>query len=139
MDEFFRDALAAWNDPREVVTDPHARYFGTELGERSLVPGDDAILSETRQRLARPDRGREVARPRRAAARLHTRFVTEVLPMPDIDPTTTEQKPRSTAWQTALTMLQEAEPPFIPVGAHAMTVVWPECRCGGVPGSPGGN
>jgi uncharacterized protein YbjT (DUF2867 family) len=48
MDEFFRDALAAWNDPREVVTDPHARYFGTELGERSLVPGDDAILGETR-------------------------------------------------------------------------------------------
>ena len=48
MDEFFRDALTAWNDPREVITDPHARYFGTELGERSLVPGDDAILGETR-------------------------------------------------------------------------------------------
>ncbi|MEV0406547.1 SDR family oxidoreductase [Actinoallomurus sp. NPDC050550] len=46
MDEFFRNALAAWNDPREVVTDPHARYFGTELSERSLVPGDDAILGE---------------------------------------------------------------------------------------------
>ncbi|MEU9887693.1 hypothetical protein [Sphaerisporangium sp. NPDC051011] len=30
---------------------------------------------------------------------------------------------RSTAWQTALTMLQEAEPAFIPEGAHAMTVV----------------
>ncbi|MCW2915614.1 MAG: NmrA-like protein [Actinomycetia bacterium] len=48
MDEFFRDALAAWNDPREVVTDPHARYFGTELSERSLVPGDDAITGEIR-------------------------------------------------------------------------------------------
>ncbi|MCW2859308.1 MAG: NmrA-like protein [Actinoallomurus sp.] len=48
MDEFFRDALAAWNDPREVVTDPHARYFGTELDERSLVPGDEAILGEIR-------------------------------------------------------------------------------------------
>jgi len=48
MDEFFRDALAAWNDPREVVTDPHARYFGTELDERSLVPGDGAILGEIR-------------------------------------------------------------------------------------------
>ncbi|MEU8323913.1 cupin domain-containing protein [Nonomuraea sp. NPDC048881] len=32
-------------------------------------------------------------------------------------------KPRSTAWQTALTVLQEAQPPFIPEGAHAMTVV----------------
>lgn len=48
MDVFFRDALAAWNDPREVVTDPHARYFGTELGERSLVPGDEAIVGEIR-------------------------------------------------------------------------------------------
>jgi hypothetical protein len=25
-----------------------ARYFGTELGERTLVPGDDARLAETR-------------------------------------------------------------------------------------------
>jgi uncharacterized protein YbjT (DUF2867 family) len=48
MDAFFRDTLAAWSDPREVVTDPHARYFGTELGERSLVPGDEAILGEIR-------------------------------------------------------------------------------------------
>ncbi|MGW1342750.1 cupin domain-containing protein [Kribbella sp. NPDC002412] len=36
---------------------------------------------------------------------------------------TAEQTPRSNAWQTALTVLQEAEPPFIPAGAHAMTVV----------------
>ena len=48
MDEFFRQALAAWNDPREVATDPHARYFGAELGERTLVPGDDALLGKTR-------------------------------------------------------------------------------------------
>ena len=46
MDEFFRDALAAWSDPREVIADPHARYFGTELSERSLVPGDDAVLGD---------------------------------------------------------------------------------------------
>ncbi|MFI6499310.1 SDR family oxidoreductase [Nonomuraea typhae] len=44
MDEFFRQALAAWGDPREVVTDPHARYFGSELTERSLVPDDGATL-----------------------------------------------------------------------------------------------
>ena len=48
MDEFFRQALAAWNDPREVATDPHARYFGAELGERTLVPGDDALLGKIR-------------------------------------------------------------------------------------------
>jgi uncharacterized protein YbjT (DUF2867 family) len=48
MDEFFREALAARHDPREVVTDPHARYFGAELSESTLVPGNDAILTETR-------------------------------------------------------------------------------------------
>jgi uncharacterized protein YbjT (DUF2867 family) len=48
MDEFFRTVLAVGNDPREVVTDAHARYFGTELTERSLVPLGEAILGETR-------------------------------------------------------------------------------------------
>ncbi|MFL6113499.1 MAG: SDR family oxidoreductase [Catenulispora sp.] len=48
MDEFFREALAARHDPREVVTDSHARYFGAELSEGSLVPGSDAILADTR-------------------------------------------------------------------------------------------
>ena len=33
---------------RKVVTDPHARYFGAELNERSLVPDDGARLGETR-------------------------------------------------------------------------------------------
>ncbi|MEO3858264.1 SDR family oxidoreductase [Acrocarpospora sp. B8E8] len=48
MDVFFRDALAAWHDPREVVTDPHARYFGSELENGSLVPAGEAILGEIR-------------------------------------------------------------------------------------------
>ncbi|WP_182885278.1 SDR family oxidoreductase [Microbispora sp. H10885] len=48
MDEFFRQALTAWGDPREVVTDPHARYFGSELSEQSLVPIDDATLGTIR-------------------------------------------------------------------------------------------
>lgn len=38
MDGFFRKALAASADPREVVTDAHATYFGSALGELSLVP-----------------------------------------------------------------------------------------------------
>jgi uncharacterized protein YbjT (DUF2867 family) len=50
MDAFFRQALAARQDPREVVADPHARYFGAELSEDSLVPGSDAILADTRYR-----------------------------------------------------------------------------------------
>jgi uncharacterized protein YbjT (DUF2867 family) len=49
FDEFIRQGLAARNDPREVVVDKHARYFGAELGERSLIPADDnARLGEIR-------------------------------------------------------------------------------------------
>jgi hypothetical protein len=47
MDEFIRRALSARNDPREVVADESARYFGARLGERTLLPGDDALLVGT--------------------------------------------------------------------------------------------
>ncbi|UBU13027.1 SDR family oxidoreductase [Nonomuraea gerenzanensis] len=50
MDEFFREALAAMGDPREVVGDPHARYFGTEVSERALVPGEGATLGRIHYR-----------------------------------------------------------------------------------------
>jgi uncharacterized protein YbjT (DUF2867 family) len=46
MDEFFRGALTAWGDPREVVTDPHAHYFGAEMQETNLVPVGEATLGE---------------------------------------------------------------------------------------------
>jgi uncharacterized protein YbjT (DUF2867 family) len=48
LDELIRRGLRARNDPREVIADPHARYFGVELSERTLVPGADARLGETR-------------------------------------------------------------------------------------------
>jgi len=48
FDELIRQGLAARNDPRTVVADPRARYFGAELGERSLVPAEDARLGEIR-------------------------------------------------------------------------------------------
>jgi uncharacterized protein YbjT (DUF2867 family) len=48
LDELIRRVLSERDDPREVITDPHARYFGAELGERTLVPSDDARLAETR-------------------------------------------------------------------------------------------
>ena len=48
LDELVRRDLAALNDPREVTSDPHARYFGGELSERTLVPDNDARLGETR-------------------------------------------------------------------------------------------
>src|SRR6266849_748558 len=37
FDEFINRGLSASKDPREVIADPQARYFGTELSERSLV------------------------------------------------------------------------------------------------------
>jgi uncharacterized protein YbjT (DUF2867 family) len=48
FNEFISRGLSARNDPREVIADPHALYFGTELSERSLVPDDGALLGETR-------------------------------------------------------------------------------------------
>jgi uncharacterized protein YbjT (DUF2867 family) len=48
LDEVVRRGLAAWKDSREVVADPHARYYGIQVSERTLVPGDDARLGETR-------------------------------------------------------------------------------------------
>jgi uncharacterized protein YbjT (DUF2867 family) len=48
FDELIRHGLAAYNDPREVVADPHARYFGAELGERSLIPWGEARLGGIR-------------------------------------------------------------------------------------------
>jgi uncharacterized protein YbjT (DUF2867 family) len=48
FDEFVRLGLSARQDPRVVVADPHAHYFGMEAGERSLVPDAGAQLGEIR-------------------------------------------------------------------------------------------
>jgi hypothetical protein len=48
FDELIRQGLAARNDARAVVIDPHAMYFGAELGERSLIPAGEARLGEIR-------------------------------------------------------------------------------------------
>jgi uncharacterized protein YbjT (DUF2867 family) len=48
LDELIRRRLAQLNDPREVITDPNARYSGAKVDERTLVPGKDARLGETR-------------------------------------------------------------------------------------------
>jgi len=48
FDEFITRALTAKKDPRKVMADPHARYFGTELAEDSLVPLGTARLGQTR-------------------------------------------------------------------------------------------
>ena len=48
VDELVRRRLVSLNDPREVVADSNARYAGAELQEKTLVPGKDARLGETR-------------------------------------------------------------------------------------------
>lgn len=47
MDEFFRKVLADSNDPRQVVTDPDAVYYGISPTESAMVPDDDATLGAT--------------------------------------------------------------------------------------------
>jgi uncharacterized protein YbjT (DUF2867 family) len=48
LDELIREGLSARQDPREVVADPGARYYGAMLGTRTLVPADDARRGEIR-------------------------------------------------------------------------------------------
>jgi uncharacterized protein YbjT (DUF2867 family) len=45
--ELIRRVLAADNDPRTVVVDEHAHYFGTELTDTSITAGSDARLGKT--------------------------------------------------------------------------------------------
>jgi uncharacterized protein YbjT (DUF2867 family) len=47
LDELVRRALAAWKDPREVVADPQARYYGIRVSDTTLIPGGAARLGET--------------------------------------------------------------------------------------------
>jgi uncharacterized protein YbjT (DUF2867 family) len=48
FDALIQRGLRARNDPREVVLDPNALYFGARLSERTLVAGDDARVGKTR-------------------------------------------------------------------------------------------
>ncbi|MDF1602032.1 SDR family oxidoreductase [Nocardioides sp. YIM 152315] len=45
MSDFVASGLARVGDPRKVIADEHAPYFGTEITDESLVPGPDAVLS----------------------------------------------------------------------------------------------
>jgi uncharacterized protein YbjT (DUF2867 family) len=48
LDELVRRRLATLKDPREVIADPNALCAGARLRERTLVPGNNARLGETR-------------------------------------------------------------------------------------------
>jgi uncharacterized protein YbjT (DUF2867 family) len=48
FDEAIRRVLASADDPREVVTDPDAGYYGIAVAQETLVPADGARLGEIR-------------------------------------------------------------------------------------------
>jgi uncharacterized protein YbjT (DUF2867 family) len=48
LDELVRRYLSAKNDPRQVVTDVRALYYGIEVDERALIPGDSPRVGATR-------------------------------------------------------------------------------------------
>lgn len=48
LDELARQHLAAKGDGRKVIADVRARYFGTELNDKSLTPGDRPVLGHIR-------------------------------------------------------------------------------------------
>ncbi len=48
LDEFIRRGLAFRGDPRTVVRDDAAPYYGARIGERTLVPVEGAQIFETR-------------------------------------------------------------------------------------------
>ena len=48
LDQLIGRFLSATQDPRAVVTDVHARYFGEELNDQSLTPGDNPRIGPTR-------------------------------------------------------------------------------------------
>ena len=47
LDKLVGRFLTATHDPREVVTDAHARYFGIEVNDQSLTPGKNARIGPT--------------------------------------------------------------------------------------------
>ena len=47
LDELVGRFLEATKDPRKVITDPNALYYGVAVNDQSLVPGADARLGTT--------------------------------------------------------------------------------------------
>ena len=48
LDELIRRGLAARKDPRKVVADPQATYYGIKVAERALVPENSARVGTMR-------------------------------------------------------------------------------------------
>lgn len=48
LPELALEVLTAYEDPRRVIADPHAPYFGAELGDTDLLPGAQARIASLR-------------------------------------------------------------------------------------------
>lgn len=48
LESFVRTRLAAANDRRRVIADVHAKYYGAELNDQSLMPASGALIGATR-------------------------------------------------------------------------------------------
>jgi uncharacterized protein YbjT (DUF2867 family) len=48
LDQLARTALAAIDDPRQVIADAHARYFGARLANQTLLPAGHPRFAPTR-------------------------------------------------------------------------------------------
>jgi len=48
QDDLVRQFLNATRDPRKVITDPNALYYGLTLNDQSLTPGEHPLLGPTR-------------------------------------------------------------------------------------------
>lgn len=48
LDELVRRYFQVTQDPRKITIDPHARYFGLELNDQSLTPGDNPRIGSIR-------------------------------------------------------------------------------------------
>jgi uncharacterized protein YbjT (DUF2867 family) len=48
LPDLIRTALTARGDSREVIADPKAQYWGIDIEERTLCPGEGATLFDTR-------------------------------------------------------------------------------------------
>ena len=48
LDDLVRQYLAARGDPRKVIADPRARYYGAELGERTLLPDNPTTIGDVK-------------------------------------------------------------------------------------------
>ena len=65
LDDLIRTGLAFRGDPRIVVVDADAPYFGERLTDDMLLPGPDATIFETRFENWLPDNPPPAARPAR--------------------------------------------------------------------------